>query len=46
MEMYRQAYEYYTATCESYGMESVNFYHFINHLTEEQIKEYSQRAAS
>lgn len=40
MDSYRMAYEFYTATCERYGMESVNFYHFVNHLTEEQMEEY------
>ena len=40
MESYRLAYEYYTSCCERYGVESVTFYHFVNHLTEEQIEAY------
>ncbi|MGM9928740.1 MAG: hypothetical protein ACI35P_12410 [Bacillus sp. (in: firmicutes)] len=44
MEMYREAYECYMETCEKYGMESMNFYHFINYLTEEQIAEYIKLA--
>ncbi|WP_203362547.1 hypothetical protein [Bacillus sp. REN10] len=44
MEMYRIAYQYYTETCESYGMESINFHHFIKHLTEEQLQEYIKKA--
>lgn len=45
MEMYREAYEYYTETCENLGIESINFYHFINHLTEEQLEEYIKKAS-
>lgn len=44
MERYREAYECYTATCEIYGMESVNFHYFIKYLTEEQLQEYSKKA--
>lgn len=44
MEMYRKAFEFYKATCEKYGMESVNFYHFVKHLTEEQLNEYCKQA--
>ncbi len=43
MEMYKMAYECYTATCESYGMESVNFHYFIKYLTEEQLVAYSMK---
>lgn len=45
MEKYRKAYDYYRSVCEGYGLESVNFYHFINHLTEEQISEYCKKAS-
>ncbi|MFB5281555.1 hypothetical protein [Peribacillus sp. Hz7] len=44
MEMYREAYEYYKMACENYGMESVNFYHFVKHLTTEQLNEYNKKA--
>ena len=44
MENYREAYEFYKRTCEKYGMESVNFYHFVKHLTEEQLDQYSKIA--
>ncbi|MEK4029530.1 MULTISPECIES: hypothetical protein [Bacillaceae] len=40
MEMYREAYEYYMESCENYEMESISFYHFVKHLTEEQLQEY------
>lgn len=38
------AYRGYLSICERYGMESVNFYHFIQELTEDQISEYSKLA--
>lgn len=44
MEMYREAYEYYKTTCERYGMDSVSFYQFVKHLTEEQLDEYCKEA--
>lgn len=44
MEKYREAYERYLAICKFYGMESINFYHFVKHLTEEQLNEYSKVA--
>ncbi|AZV42387.1 hypothetical protein [Peribacillus asahii] len=44
MEMYREAYEYYKMACENYGMESVNFHHFVKHLTTEQLNEYNKKA--
>lgn len=44
MEMYREAYEYYRMISEKHGMESVNIYHFVKHLTEEQLNEYRKQA--
>jgi hypothetical protein len=44
MDMYRKAYEYYKEICENYEMDCVNFHHFIKHLTEEQLNEYSKSA--
>lgn len=41
METSNKAYEKYLETCERYGVESVNFHFFINHLTEEQLIEFS-----
>ncbi|WP_102691842.1 transcriptional regulator [Rummeliibacillus pycnus] len=45
MDMYREGYERYCNACEEFGLESKDFYFFINHLTEEQLnafKEYSK----
>ncbi len=44
MERYREAYEFYKMTCEKYGMESVNLYHFVKHFTEEQLNEFLKEA--
>ncbi|WP_187292174.1 hypothetical protein [Bacillus sp. 1NLA3E] len=44
MEMYREAYESYKEACENFGMESINFNHFVKHLTTEQLHEYSKNS--
>lgn len=44
MKMYREAYESYVMVCEGYGMESINFHHFIKNLTDDQLDEYSKLA--
>ena len=44
MEMYRKAYESYLSICKGYGMESINYHHFIKNLTEDQLDEYSKLA--
>jgi hypothetical protein len=44
METYRKAYESYVSICKGYGMESINFQHFIKMLTEEQLEQYSKLA--
>lgn len=44
MEKYREAYENYKEACERYGMESVNFHQFVQHLTVEQLNEYLKKA--
>lgn len=47
MDSYREGYERYCNACEEFGLESRDFYFFINHLTEEQLnayKEYSKRS--
>jgi hypothetical protein len=43
MEIYREAYENYKEACESYGMESMMFNHFIKHLTAEQLDEFTKK---
>ncbi|AZV42591.1 MULTISPECIES: hypothetical protein [Peribacillus] len=45
METYREAYESYKRACENYGMESMTFYHFVTHLTKEQLNEYDNQAS-
>lgn len=40
--MYQEAYKSYIGICQGYGMEPINFHHFIRNLTEEQLDEYSK----
>lgn len=44
MNMYEKAYESYVVICKRYGMESINYHHFIKNLTKEQLTEYSKLA--
>lgn len=44
MDIYRQAYESYKSACENYGMESMNFAHFIKHLTIDQLNQFCKTA--
>lgn len=40
MEMTEKAYESYKAACEKHGIESMNYKHFIKHLTPEQLNQF------
>lgn len=44
MEMQYQAYEFYKKICEGYGMEALNFHHFIKNITETQLMEFCKNA--
>lgn len=44
MEMEYKAYEFYKSICQSYGMDALNFHHFIKNLTESQLMEFCKRA--
>ncbi|WP_017755420.1 hypothetical protein [Calidifontibacillus oryziterrae] len=46
MRPYHDAYEVYLTACESYGLESVNYDHFVKYLTEDQLNEYKKKAIS
>ncbi|MGG0658530.1 transcriptional regulator [Rummeliibacillus pycnus] len=46
MEMYRESYERYCNACKEFGLESKDYFFFINNLTEEQLnafKEHTKR---
>lgn len=42
MEIYQKAYECYRNACQRHGMESLNFYQFVKHLTKEQLDEFTK----
>lgn len=44
MENYQKAYEFYRTACQNHGIESMNIYQFIMHLTTEQLDEYMKQA--
>ncbi|MDP1418933.1 hypothetical protein Q8G35_10960 [Peribacillus simplex] len=44
MNIHDKAYESYLKICERYGIESINFDHFIKNLTKDQLDEYSKLA--
>lgn len=41
MENYIEGYEIYCEACESYGMESMNYYLYVKQLTEEQLHAFN-----
>lgn len=44
MTMYQDVYNYYISKCEQFGLEPVNFYHFIHQLTQEQLDAFTEQA--
>ncbi|WP_397540182.1 transcriptional regulator [Rummeliibacillus pycnus] len=42
--MYREGYERYCSACEEFGLESKDFYFFINNLTEEQLNAFKEHS--
>lgn len=44
MMMYQDGYKYYISKCEQFGLEPVNFYHFIQQLTQEQLDAFIEQA--
>lgn len=44
MENYKEGYEIYRKACENYGLESMNYYLYIKHLTEEQLNAFDEHS--
>lgn len=42
MEHFMDGYQIYCKACESYGLESMSYYLYVKHLTEEQLHAYNQ----
>ncbi|RHW37541.1 transcriptional regulator [Lysinibacillus yapensis] len=44
MSKYREGYEYYVAKCMDFGLEPINFYYYVLHLSREQLDAYNEQA--
>ncbi|MCP1144699.1 transcriptional regulator [Lysinibacillus endophyticus] len=44
MSIYREGYEYYVSKCLDFGLEPINFYYYVQQLSEEQLDQYNQQA--
>lgn len=42
MEHYFEGYQTYCKACESFGLQSMSYYLYVKHLTEEQLHAYNQ----
>lgn len=42
MEHFKEGYQTYCQACESYGLESMNYYLYIKQLTEEQLYAFNE----
>ncbi|TKI66267.1 transcriptional regulator [Lysinibacillus mangiferihumi] len=44
MAHYREGYELYCKKCEQFNLEPINFYYFMNKLSQEQLEFYNEAA--
>ncbi|TSI09732.1 MULTISPECIES: transcriptional regulator [Lysinibacillus] len=44
MSMYREGYEYYLTKCEDFGLEPINFYYYVQQLSQEQLDQFNEQA--
>lgn len=44
MSIYREGYDFYCEMCRKFGLEPINFYYYIQQLTQEQLMAYNDRA--
>lgn len=44
MSTYREGYEYYVSKCLDFGLEPINFYYYVQQLSEEQLEAFNQQA--
>lgn len=42
--MYQEGYEYYVSKCEQFGLEPINFYTFVQQLSQEQLDAFNEHA--
>ena len=44
MSMYQEGYDYYVTKCMDFGLEPINFYYFVQQLSQEQLDAYNEQA--
>lgn len=44
MAQYREGYELYCKKCEQFNLEPINFYYYMNKLSQEQLEYYNEAA--
>ena len=44
MSVNREGYEIYLTKCMDYGLEPINFYHFVRKLSKEQLEKLNEQA--
>ena len=41
---YRDGFDFYLEKCEQFGLEPINFYYYVNQLSQEQLEYYNEAA--
>lgn len=44
MSMYQEGYDYYVSKCMDFGLQPINFYYYVQLLSQEQLDAYNQQA--
>ena len=44
MSMYREGYDYYVLKCLDFGLEPINYYYFVQQLSDEQLDAINEQA--
>lgn len=44
MTMYQEGYQHYIDKCKQFGLEPINFYYFVQQLTQEQLNAFNEQA--
>lgn len=44
LAQYREGYDYYCKKCEQFNLEPINYYYYMNKLSQEQLAYYNEAA--
>lgn len=44
MSHYRDGFDFYLVKCEQFDLEPINFYYYVNQLSQEQLEYYNEAA--